>query len=137
MSAIFAAHSFSIPDLSHRLRRRVCAWLALALMAVNLVAGFGLQAAPPPVGLGDQVICTAGGIVVLHEDGENGTATASGDGFCLYCLPLFHSNGPVAQAFGTDGFRHAALASSMPIDVAPLRPARPRSVAVPRAPPQV
>jgi hypothetical protein len=137
MSQVTATPLLCLPDLPHRLRRRVCDWVALVLLTFNIVAGFGLQAAPLPVGLGDQVICTAGGIVVLHQDGETGTATASGDGFCLYCLPLYHANGPMAQAFARSGSGGQGIVATQPIDVAPLRPARPHSVAVPRAPPQV
>lgn len=129
--------SLCLPDLPYRLRRRACAWVALVLLAFNIVAGFGLQAAPPPAGLGDQVICTAGGIVVLHQDGETGTSTASGDGFCLYCLPLFHASGPQTQALAVSGFSNATIGAIRPVDVAPPHPARPHSVAIPRAPPHV
>jgi hypothetical protein len=124
--------------LPQRLRRRLCAWIGVVLLSFNLLAGTGLQAAPPPVAdAGDQVICTAGGIVVIHDDGSAPTTARTGDGFCTFCLPLLH--GGVAAPDGE--IRVEAPVGIRLKRVPPFSrfvPAvHPYSVAAPRAPPSV
>jgi hypothetical protein len=129
---------FGRPALPHVLRRRLCAWIGLVLLAFNLAAGTGLQAAPLPIAApGDQVICTAGGIVIIHEDGAAPTTERSGDGFCVFCLPLLNGgvSAPTAELPLDRPILGQALSVRPASVVIPL--AHPLSVAAPRAPPTV
>ncbi len=72
-------------------RRVVVAWLGIALLALNLLAGAALPVSPPPADGGLQ-ICTSHGLITLGPDGRpvSGPHHQS-DGFCVFCLPLMHA----------------------------------------------
>lgn len=85
------------------LRRAVCAWLGVLVVALNLIGATMLPAAAKPVddASGWNTVCTASGIVVLggsDHDGGAPSSAAAGSGLCQFCLPLLHAGLPAPVA---------------------------------------
>lgn len=72
--------------LPRRHRRLISAWLAVVVLAANLLVG-GL--APSAWGDG-MVVCTADGLRVVGPDGTARPASGDAHDVCLLCLPVAH-----------------------------------------------
>lgn len=82
----------------HVVRRRVTAWLAALVLALNVLApilinGPAAASVSNPLS-GQMVICTPSGMRIIGLDGESRPLADSSDGdiqLCAFCLPLVNA----------------------------------------------
>ncbi|WP_173979574.1 DUF2946 family protein [Magnetospirillum sp. UT-4] len=114
--------------------RRVGAWLALLVVAFNLAGGLVMPASA--VSLGETVICTAAGMMVLPAAGDQQVPAAEAAGPCVFCLPLLHG-GAIAPGGVSIGPGALPAVAVTPDFIRDLPPYRASGLAAPRAPPAI
>jgi hypothetical protein len=75
-------------------RRRLGHWVALFVLAFNLLGGGLLPSAPMTIPAGGWVVCSSTGMVVVGKDGGQEQGGQEQDGhqpLCAFCLPLLQA----------------------------------------------